>query len=382
MKVLFVTDDCFRKIGGGTYIRAMIKTFEKIVGENNMYIFYPYETNENDYYGLNNVIMFPGKPPGFLTKLYRLVRFMPGSLSPKHIKYINNLIGEKNFDCVVVGRSYYGKAVRAIKRLYPQIRIMTIFHDIVNELIKQKIQNESIFYLFRIIPGWLRNYVNEHIGLKYSDINIVLNHREESTFKYYYNKTPDAVIPIFCSDRFNREYCQKSNDSKCVLLFVGAYYGPNNRGIAWFIDNVMSKLDDRYVLYIVGKDMEKIRNVLESGYSNVKVVGTVDILDEWYYKADIVVGPIFNGTGMKTKTVEALMYGKVYLGTTEALCGYRAMEDYLCNTAEDFIDKINQYWKQDGGEKFSEYCRQLYLDNYSEDIIKQKIINLLSPLEK
>ena len=66
--------------------------------------------------------------------------------------------------------------------------------------------------------------------------------------------------------------------------------------------------------------MEELREDLTR--NNVTVVGSVENLDEWYNKADLVVGPIFKGEGMKTKTCEALMYGKRYLGTDEALEGY------------------------------------------------------------
>ena len=43
----------------------------------------------------------------------------------------------------------------------------------------------------------------------------------------------------------------------------------------------------------------------------------VDCLETWYEKADVVISPIFLGSGMKTKTAEALMYGKPILGTIQ-----------------------------------------------------------------
>ena len=40
------------------------------------------------------------------------------------------------------------------------------------------------------------------------------------------------------------------------------------------------------------------------------VVGEVESLAQWYHDAYFVVAPIFDGSGMKTKVAEALMYGK------------------------------------------------------------------------
>lgn len=43
---------------------------------------------------------------------------------------------------------------------------------------------------------------------------------------------------------------------------------------------------------------------------------------EYIYNADFLIAPIFEGSGMKLKTAEALMYGKTVFGTTEAFEGY------------------------------------------------------------
>ena len=160
------------------------------------------------------------------------------------------------------------------------------------------------------------------------------------------------------------------------MLFVGSYYWPNVKGIKWFVDNVMPLLTDEYKLYIVGKNFEKMKEKLES--EKVFVVGTVDDLGEWYYKADIVVGPIFDGTGMKTKTVEALMYGKVYLGAEEALCGYRDIDDFLCLSESEFANKIVKYYGISGETRYSEYARNVYEKYYSQEVISKSISQLLN----
>lgn len=60
---------------------------------------------------------------------------------------------------------------------------------------------------------------------------------------------------------------------------------------------------------IVGHGVEEMRSRLERP-GKVEVVGPVDGLDEWYLNARAVVAPIFDGSGMKTKIAEALMFGK------------------------------------------------------------------------
>lgn len=91
---------------------------------------------------------------------------------------------------------------------------------------------------------------------------------------------------------------------------------------------------------IIGKGFRTLKNDLEC--DNVKVIGTVEDVSEYFYRADFVIAPIFEGSGMKLKTAEALMYGKTIFGTTEAFSGYALDFDRvggLCNTAREIHDK-------------------------------------------
>jgi hypothetical protein len=92
-----------------------------------------------------------------------------------------------------------------------------------------------------------------------------------------------------------------------------------------------------------------------------------------------MVSPIFKGGGMKVKTCEALMYGKNIFGTSEAFIGYEIDYDKvgaLCNTKEEFIDTINNYCSTKR-EKFNEYSRKCFLENYSFDATLEKFEKLL-----
>ncbi len=377
MKILFITDECFNKSGGGTYTRALIKIFENIAGGSDFMVYFPYKTNENQNWHLNNIIIPEYRKPRILDKIYSLSCGMPTGFSKRSINYAIRIINEERFDYIVLGRSLYGGIAKLIKKIDSEINVITFYHDVIDEVIKERLKKESTKDFLKNLPRLLSNYINEHISLKYSNKKIVLNNRDRQLYIQNYHEEPDAIIPIFSNDSLKKECIQQTDFRRCNLIFVGSYYWPNIIGITWFVQNVMSQLDDSYTLYIIGRDMEKIKRQLENGRNNVEVIGTVDNLDEWYYKADIVVGPIFDGTGMKTKTVEAFMYGKIYLGTTEAFCGFVQIEDYVCNSAEEFICNIKKYSKLRGRERFSEYFRKIYVENYSEEIIEQKIRKVL-----
>ena len=84
-------------------------------------------------------------------------------------------------------------------------------------------------------------------------------------------------------------------------------------GILWFLDKAWPMIvnqDPELKLIIGGTVCEKIP---EDKYSNIMLVGRVDSLDNFYQRGDVVINPVFQGTGLKIKTFEALSYGKVVI---------------------------------------------------------------------
>ena len=147
-------------------------------------------------------------------------------------------------------------------------------------------------------------------------------------------------------------------------------------GLKWFIDKVMQKLDKKtYFLKIIGKNLETKKIELER--ENVEVIGTVDNLEEYYLRADAVVIPIFYGDGMKVKTAEAMMYGKMIFATDEALEGYdinNVEGIYRCNNAGEFIDRL----KSTRFKRFNDTVRSIFKNKYDTAIISKDFQGFLT----
>lgn len=66
-----------------------------------------------------------------------------------------------------------------------------------------------------------------------------------------------------------------------------------------------------------------------------------------------MIAPLFDGGGMKSKTVEALSFGKIFVGTEEKLVwileemnsDIRGKTCYQSNTPEEWIQTINNSGK-------------------------------------
>ena len=124
-------------------------------------------------------------------------------------------------------------------------------------------------------------------------------------------------------------------------------------------------------LTIVGSNLDRL-GVNES--SKLTIVPNAPDLTPYLQDADVMVLPIFKGSGMKTKTCEAMMFGKYIIGTTEAFEGYEIDSSFasVCNSAEEFIHAINNFKPS---TNFSEYSRNCYLQKYSFDVVKSEFAN-------
>ena len=82
---------------------------------------------------------------------------------------------------------------------------------------------------------------------------------------------------------------------------------------------------------------------------------------------------------MKTKTAEALMFGKKIIGTPEAFSGYEGITNEVgrvCNSADEFIDAINNADTM-VSHRFDSKLRKIYENKYSYSSAKIRLERIL-----
>lgn len=266
--------------------------------------------------------------------------------------------------------SVFGNLYRRIKHADKNIRIITYFHNVEIVYYLQRIRFEGLSRLL-LLPSI---YYNEFGSVKYSDDLILLNQRDVNQLQNIYSiqikNKAIFEIPIFLLDRFDPNRSLEKCDYK--FLFIGSGFYANLHGVKWFIEKVLPFISGK--LLVIGKGMD----VLKKKYSDsekLEIKGEVDNLTKYYYEDNIVVSPIFLGSGMKTKTIEALMYNKYIVGTKEAFVGLANDEidevGTVCNNSKEFISVLNNlsFTKRSS--------RKLFEKRFSFSIAKEKYKTLL-----
>lgn len=279
----------------------------------------------------------PTKISSWGDKFNALKGFIDG-LTIKKCYQVLEMIDEKNIDKVFVDGSNYGKLVQFLKNRNPNLEIISFFHNVEAKFFFDAfMKTKSLRSLFILIA----NYVAERLATKYSDKIISLSKRDSKFLQEIYGRSATDISPLIIN-RPQQQIAKAKIPTGNFLIFVGGAFYANVHGIRWFINNVMPDIDEE--LYIIGKGFEKYRQEFEQ-QKKVHVIGFVEFLSDWYESATFVVAPIFNGSGMKTKVAESLMFGKKLIGTPEAFSGYEdvaSIAGEVCTSAEDFIDAIKK----------------------------------------
>ncbi|MGE4086186.1 MAG: glycosyltransferase [Vicinamibacterales bacterium] len=133
------------------------------------------------------------------------------------------------------------------------------------------------------------------------------------------------------------------------LLFVGsAAYAPYERGLAWFGDRVLPLVRRHrpVVLDVIGQPPRR-----PAGDPEVRHRGYVDDVTRWYRRADVVIVPVFEGSGTRLKVVEAAAHARPIVSTRLGAEGLplQAGRHYLeADTPADFAAAIDRI--ADGSE--------------------------------
>jgi glycosyltransferase involved in cell wall biosynthesis len=278
----------------------------------------------------------------FSRKSYILQRFKSKNFSVK----LADLLHERHFDVVQIEGLYmmqYETVIRensnALVAYRPhnlEYRIWSLLSDNSSNWIKRM--------YYKILSKRILQY--ERSVLNTYDIILPISPEDASFFEKIGNHKTLAVVPAgFDTKTYEQEY-HKPTEHK--LFFIGSLeWIPNQEGIIWFINNCWDKLHTKFPkleLHIAGRNTPKW---LISGYSRPGIfwAGEVENVKEFIKDKTIMLVPLFSGSGMRIKIIEAFLYSKAVIASGLAIRGTGAADNCELLTADgdiEFIGKISK----------------------------------------
>lgn len=168
--------------------------------------------------------------------------------------------------------------------------------------------------------------------------NSDLNH-----FKKF-NTNAYLMPPIYDSYPDKQDFSRKNK----VLFVANLSWLPNYEGLLWFLDNCWTKIYTKLpgvTLTIIGSS-KILSNELIEKYEGISYLGYVEDLTEQYSKHDVFIVPLFKGSGIRVKIIEAINYCIPVVSTNIGAASMNMPENSIkisdtgINFADDIIDLI------------------------------------------
>ncbi len=169
------------------------------------------------------------------------------------------------------------------------------------------------------------------------------------------------------------------------LLFLGRLdWPPNKDGLKWFLKNIWPKVkgfNQNYYLHIAGSGDSSWLNSLIENENKIIFHGRVADLDEYYSLSDIILSPIFYGSGVRIKVIEASSKGKVTISTSQGVEGIGFSDDdfFRADTKEAWIKILAKLESEIISSKKRNLTKR-FLELYSVEQVTKRIAESINDL--
>jgi glycosyltransferase involved in cell wall biosynthesis len=185
----------------------------------------------------------------------------------------------------------------------------------------------------------------------------------------------------------------KKKASKVINLgYIGSFNHPPNRtAITYFLNEIAPQLERnriKYKYFIAGdNNREDIKTIIDrselKNNKNIVNLGKVKEVEEFYKKIDVLVAPVFSGSGTRVKITESLSFGIPVISTTIGAEGQKIETTYLkiANSDKEFVEEIKKTKKEiinkilvkdqsSLGKQIEKILWSKIFENYFEDLFK------------
>lgn len=245
-------------------------------------------------------------------KSYNITRFDNPSM---HIK-LKSILSSNQYDCVLIESLFMMPYVETI-RLNSKALVVYRAHNIEN-LIWKRLAKQSGFILKKLYLSSLANRLEcyENDILNQVDAIVPLTEQDASWFRGAGYKGPLHIIPVGVSVG-DYEIHDETKDSNVAFHLGSMDWMPNVEGVQWLLDHVwpqvVKKVPDAK-LHIAGKGMPK--SIFSRESDNIMVSGYVDDLLHFFNGKQLMLVPLFSGSGMRVKIIEGMAAGRTIIATS------------------------------------------------------------------
>jgi polysaccharide biosynthesis protein PslH len=310
-------------------------------------------------------------------KSYHVERFTSDAFAAA----LKKILQTQPFDIIQLEGLYLAVYADVIRK-HSRAKIVMRAHNVEFKIWEQLAAKQSNVFN-RIYLSILARQLRKHElkMLSHYDCLVPISDIDAAFFKQAGFRKPVHVCPAsFDEEKLHVPMAASSNKS---VFFIGSLdWVPNQDGLNWFVENVWKKNTIDASLHIAGRNMPDFLYNLNS--QSIVVEGEVESSTDFMASKQIMVVPLFAGSGMRVKIIEAMAMGKTIVSTMLGAEGiaYTPNENIIiANTETEFAAALKQL-TADGEQckRIGERARQLAIKNYGAKITTQRLIDFYRQL--
>jgi hypothetical protein len=270
--------------------------------------------------------------------------------------YVRNIHKTYNFDCVIINYVWLSRLFKTVN--IPQKAIFT--HDVFSN---RNLRTGSNWYSL--------TFSQEAKALKRCPYILSIQKNEAVFFSYL--SPQSKILTVYSPVKYIELPVVNNNN----IIFLASDNKHNIEGINYFISAIFPKLIAVFPdikLLIGGSICGMLQNLPLVNSKHIECVGLVNDIRTFYEKGNIVINPVFNGTGLKIKTFEAISFGKFIIAHPHSLDG--VFDDtpppiFTASGVEDYIKWLTICFKNKDIFIQNKLKCQSYIADYNFYITQQ-----------
>jgi glycosyltransferase involved in cell wall biosynthesis len=316
----------------------------------------------------------------FSTKSYNVERFY----SKVYEQKLYQQIVDNHYDVILLEGIYLMRYIDIIRRAIKDSNrhpIVVQRPQNVEYIIWERLARHEDNWFKKMYLSFLAKRMQrfETAMINEADVLIPVSQTDLDIFKFNGLRIPsmaiptgyvfDAILPV--------DYGIEQN---AVAFLGGMDWMPNREGVDWFLEKVwpiVLKQKPDAVFYLAGRNIPS--HFFDLKIAGLKVVGEVDDAQKYINSYAISIVPLFAGSGMRVKIIEAMALGRAIVSTSvgaESIRYTNHQDIMIADDAVDFAAAILTILKEPAHRRtLGENAQKLIADKYDNRKISHAIID-------
>ena len=202
--------------------------------------------------------------------------------------------------------------------------------------------------------------------------------KQDRNYIFHSERNKIKVIPNGVDDSF-LNYAKKNKQDGDLLFTGNMSYPPNIKASNYIIKAILPLMKNNPTVTIAGADPVKEIRLLQS--NEVRITGFVEDIRQYYGSHKVFVAPMFIGTGLQNKLLEAMAVGIPCVTTTlanNALNATPEIEILIADDAVSFAQQIERLLKDDElRTTISRNAKKFIERSYNWNTVTKELIDLI-----